>query len=85
MPITAYYRSMKNVINLQHYYLPGELEREIELFVKYYDNHMYHKLLDNLTPADSYLVRNKEILSLRDKNKYKTKKVRRLYNLENEA
>ena len=45
---------MKNMINLQHYYLPGELEREIERFVQYYNNSRYHESLDNLTPADVY-------------------------------
>jgi putative transposase len=32
--IERYHRSMKNVINLQHYYLPGELEQEIKRFVE---------------------------------------------------
>ena len=34
--IERYHRSIKNVVNLQHYYLPGELEREIERYVEYY-------------------------------------------------
>ena len=31
--IERYHRSLNNVVNLQHYYLPGELEQELERFV----------------------------------------------------
>ena len=39
--IERYYCSMKKVINLQHYYLPGEFEEETARFVEYYNNHRY--------------------------------------------
>ncbi|MBT4484377.1 MAG: transposase [Candidatus Latescibacteria bacterium] len=52
--IKRYHRSIKNVINLQNYYLPGELELEIKRFVEYYNNKRYHESLDNLTPATVY-------------------------------
>ena len=81
--IERYHRSMKNVINLQHYYLPGELEQEIARFVEHYNNHRYHESLDNLTPADVYFGKKKERLSLRAMIKHETLKMRRLYNLGN--
>ena len=52
--IELYHRSMKNVITLQNYYLPGELKEEIERFVDYYNHRRYHESLDTLTPADVY-------------------------------
>ena len=79
--IERYHRSLKNVVNLLQYYLPGELEREIESFVKYYNNQRYHESLDNLTPADVYSGRKKECLSVRNIIKKNTMKLRRAYNL----
>jgi transposase InsO family protein len=79
--IERYHRSLKNLVNLQHYYLPGELEKEIGQFVEYYNNHRYHEALDNLTPADVYFGQNLEKLTLRDKIKRETMKLRRAYNL----
>ena len=79
--IERYHRSMKNVVNLQHYYLPGELEREIKRFVEYYNNHRYHESLDNLTPADVYFGRKRERLSVREMIRRETMKLRRAYNL----
>jgi len=79
--IERYHRSLKNLVNLQHYYLPGELEKEIGRFVEYYNNHRYHEALDNLTPANVYFGQNREKLTLRDKIKRETMKLRRAYNL----
>ncbi len=79
--IERYHRSMKNVINLQHYYLPGELELEIEQFVEYYNNRRYHESLDNLTPADVYFGKRRERLSMRNMIKHETLRMRRAYNL----
>jgi len=60
--IERYHRSMKNVVNLQNYYLPGELENEVNRFVEYYNHCRYHESLDNLTPADVYYGKRREIL-----------------------
>jgi len=79
--IERYHRSMKNVINLQHYYLPGELESEIERFVQYYNNLRYHESLDNLTPADVYFGKKWERLSMHNMIKHETLKMSRVYNL----
>ena len=68
------------MVDLQHYYLPGELEQEIARFVEYYNHHRYHESLDNLTPADVYYGRAEERLSLRESIKHLTIKSRRKYN-----
>jgi hypothetical protein len=38
--IERYHRSMKNIVILQNYYFPWELEEEISRFVDYYNNHL---------------------------------------------
>lgn len=83
--IERYHRTMKNLIKLQHYYLPGELEREIGQFVDYYNNQRYHESLDNLTPADVYYGRDKEILSKREEIKFRTLKQRKQRNLKEQV
>lgn len=79
--IERYHRSMKNVINLQKYYLPWELEQEVARFVTYYNNERYHESLDNVTPADVYQGRHTEILTRRERLKQRTLKARKSYNL----
>jgi transposase InsO family protein len=83
--IERYHRTMKNLIKLQHYYLPGELEREIEQFVEYYNNRRYHESLDNVTPADVYYGRVKEILTRRDEIKKRTLRLRKQQNLKEQV
>jgi len=60
---------------------PGELEQEIRQFVEYYNNHRYHESLNNLTPADVYAGRSRQILTERDRIKKKTMQIRRQQNL----
>jgi putative transposase len=79
--IERYHRSMKNEINLQKYYMPWELEQEIERFIDYYNNRRYHEALDNVTPADVYYGRQREIITRREQLKQKTLKARKRYNL----
>ena len=71
---------MKNVVKLQNYYFPGELEAEIEKFVDYYNNERYHESLDNVTPNDMYHGRRIKILNERDIIKQETMKKRKLLN-----
>lgn len=80
--IERYHRSMKNIVNLQNYFLPGELESQITGFVEYYNNQRYHESLDNLTPADVYFGRTKEVLDKRAQIKKQTMQHRRLHNLQ---
>ena len=79
--IERYHRSIKNVINLQHYYFPGELEQAVREFVEYYNHQRYHELLDNLTPADVYYGRDKNIIIQREILKEQTLQMRRSQNL----
>jgi len=75
--IERYHRSMKNLIQLQNYAFPWDLEREIGRFVDYYNHRRYHESLDNVTPADVYFGRVKEVLPRREEIKPKTLKARR--------
>ncbi len=83
--IERYHRSMKNIVNLQNYYLPTQLETEIASFVNYYNHQRYHESLDNLTPADVYFGRAKQVLTRRDRIKRPTLPQRRLHNLRTPA
>lgn len=80
--IERYHRSMKNIVNLQNYFLPTDLETEIASFVNYYNYQRYHEALDNLTPADIYFGRAKEVHSKRDYVKKQTLQLRRLQNMQ---
>jgi putative transposase len=63
--IERWHQTMKNRVLLEHYFLPGDLERQIGAFVEYYNTHRYHESLGNLTPADVYFGRAEQILSNR--------------------
>jgi transposase InsO family protein len=75
--IERYHRTMKNVVKLEYYYSPEELERALAQFVDFYNNHRYHESLHNLTPADVYHGRSTEILQERERVKKETMKNRR--------
>lgn len=75
--IERWHRSMKNVVKLQNYYTPSELERAIVEWVAYYNNQRYHESLKNVTPADVYFGRDKEIIKKRVKLKVQTLALRR--------
>lgn len=78
--IERYHRTMKNVVMLRNYYQPGELEREIERFVRYYNHERVHESLGNLTPADVYHGRAREILTARERIKRQTLRNRKRHN-----
>lgn len=67
--IERWHQTMKNRILLENYYLPGNLEQQIGVFVDHYNNHRYHESLNNVTPADVYFGRDKDILREREKIK----------------
>jgi transposase InsO family protein len=75
--IERWHRSMKNVIKLQNYYSPEELERAIAAWVVYYNNQRFHESLNNVTPADVYFGRDKEIIKKRNELKEQTLALRR--------
>jgi len=85
--IERYHRSLKNVINLDNYYFPWDLEQEITKFVEYYNHERYHESLNNLTPADVYFGRGRKILDQRELIKRSTLQARKKHNLNqlNEA
>jgi len=76
--IERWHQTLKNRILLENYFLPGDLERQIEAFVEHYNHRRYHESLDNLTPADVYFGRGKTILLQRERIKRKTIEQRRL-------
>ena len=76
---------MKNVVNLQNYYSPKDLEKEIVQFVDYYNNRRYPHSLHNLTPMDDYTGRAKEVLAKQAEIKKWTLHVRHLHNLHVQA
>ena len=81
--IERYHRSMKNVVKLQRYYFPWELEQEIGRFIEYYNHERDHEALNNVKPVDVYEGRNRQILDRREKIKRRTLQLRRLLNLGN--
>jgi putative transposase len=78
--IERYHRSMKNVVKLEHYRSPWELERAVARFVADYNHRRYHESLDNVTPADVYHGRRPAILTRRAQIKQRTLRARRREN-----
>jgi putative transposase len=81
--IERYHKTMKNVILLQKYYFPWELENEIQRFIDYYNNERYHESINNLIPRDVFYGKDREIITRRDKIKKRTFDLRRKLNLQN--
>ena len=76
--IERWHQTLKNRILLENYFLPGDLEGQIEAFVEHYNHQRYHESLDNVTPADAYFGRAQIILKQRERIKQQTIKRRRL-------
>ena len=70
--IERYHRTMKNVVKLDYYYCPEELESALEKFVYTYNNERYHESLQNLTPADIKYGRGDLILKERKRIKHES-------------
>jgi len=68
---------MKNLVQLQAFSYPWDLEQEISRFVDYYNHQRYHESLDNVTPADIYFGRAKEVQKRREEIKRRTLEARR--------
>ncbi len=69
---------LKNRILLENYYLPGDLENQIEAFVADCNQRRCHESIANLTPADVYFGRGQTILLQRERIKRQTIAQRRL-------
>ena len=76
--IERWHQTLKNRILLENYFLPGDLERQIETFVQYYNHQRYHESLANVTPAAAYFGRGEAIIQQRERIKRKTIEHRRL-------
>ena len=63
---------MKNVIKLNNYFSPSELENAIDRWVEYYNERRFHESLDNLTPKDVYLGQGEKIKKIREIIKQKS-------------
>jgi putative transposase len=76
--IERWHQTLKNRILLENYFLPGDLKRQIEAFIDYYNHQRYHESLNNVTPSDVYFGRAQAILNQRERIKRKTLEIRRL-------
>jgi transposase InsO family protein len=75
--IERWHQTLKNRILLENYFLPGDLETQIDNFVGHYNHRRYHESLGNLTPADVYFGRGQTILLERERIKKQTIEKRR--------
>ena len=76
--IERWHQTLKNRILLENYFLPGDLEGQIEAFVEHYNHRRYHESLNNVTPADAYFGRAQIIIRQRERIKRQTIEHRRL-------
>jgi len=83
--IERWHQTLKNRILLENYFLPGDLEAQIDAFVAHYNHRRYHESLNNLTPADVYTGQGQTILLEREKIKRSTMKLRRLQHAQSAA
>lgn len=75
--IERYHRSMKNIIKLDNYFSPGQLEVKLEEFVQFYNHKRYHESINNLVPADVYYGQAERKLRRRKLIKSKTLNARK--------
>ncbi|TPE60609.1 transposase family protein, partial [Sandaracinobacter neustonicus] len=76
--IERWHQTLKNRILLENYFLPGDLESQIQAFVEHYNHQRYHESLNNVTPADAYFGRAPAIIQQRERIKRQTIEHRRL-------
>lgn len=67
--IERWHQPLKNRILLENYFLPGDLEAQIEAFVEHYNHQRYHESLNNVTPADAYFGKAVAIILQRERIK----------------
>lgn len=79
--IERWHRSLKNVVNLEVFYFPWDLQAAIAAFVDDYNQRRYHESLNNMTPADVFFGRADSIRVRREEIKLKTLQQRREQNL----
>ncbi|MBU0711795.1 helix-turn-helix domain-containing protein [bacterium] len=74
-------QTKKNVINLNNYYLPGNIEEQIKRFIDYYNNECIIKAFSNMTPASIYHKQEGIVQQQREQIKEKTLLMRKIRNL----
>ena len=77
--IERWHQTFKNRILFGNYFMPCDLEAQIEAFVDHYNHQLFHKSLKNVTSLDVYFGRDKAILQQRERIKRKMLEVRRLH------
>jgi hypothetical protein len=60
--------------------MPSEFRQAMESCLKYYNNHRYHEALGNVTPANVFHSRRRDILTRRDGAKQRTLQARKGHN-----
>ena len=80
--IERYHRSLKNVVKLEHYYTPREVERAVGGFAEDCNHRRYHEVLQNVTPADMFFGRQATILARRVRIKQRTLQRQKRENLQ---
>ena len=56
--IERWHQTLKNRILQEHYFLPGDLEAQIEACVDHYNHQRFHQSLNNVTLSDVYFGRD---------------------------
>ena len=79
--LERYHRSLKNIVQLEHYYTPWEVERAVARFVEDYKHRRYHEALQNVTPAAVFFGHQATILARRQRIKQRTLQPRTPENL----
>ena len=83
--IERWHRTLKDRILLNNYYMPEELERDIDAFITNYNTRRAHESLNNLTPHDVFTGQGFAILQRRDRIKEKTMLLRKQLHFERMA
>jgi transposase InsO family protein len=85
--IEQWHQTLKNHILLENYFLPGDLEVQIEAFADHYNRQRYHEglNLNNVTPVNVYFGRDKAIPKQRKRIKQKTPEARRSHHRQRAA
>jgi transposase InsO family protein len=78
--IELWHQTMENHILLKNYFLPSDLEAQIEAFVGYCNDHRYHESLNNVTTADAYFGKAAAIIQQCERTKQQNLEHRRLQN-----
>lgn len=83
--IERWHRTLKDRILLENYYLPGDLERQLQEFINHYNTRRYHESLNNLTPECVFTGQGVAVLKKRSDIKRKTIALRKKLHFERRA